>query len=163
MKARVFPAAAPALALAAASMLVAACGGGGTSSPGPSCGSPPPVPLSILFLSYPIPGATNVPDAIGEMVFAGSPNDYFGPTTVTVADAAKNQLPVGAYTAAPSPLPTPYAVPSGFANGPFVAVPVPAFSPATTYTVTYNYLDFGNTPPACRTQNSTTLGSFTTR
>lgn len=152
------------VALAALCAALVACGGGGSPSTAATCGPPPPVPIPLAFLSYPEPGATAVPDAIGDIVVVASVQDYFGPTSISLATSSNVPVPVGTYTSPPSPLPTPYAVPTGFQSPiPFLGVPVPAFSPATTYVVTYNFRDFGNTPPACRSQNSTTLGSFTTK
>lgn len=146
-----------------------ACGGGANvAAPAATCGPPPPVPVPFLVLSYPEPNATSVPDAFGTLLFVGFPfDDYFGPTNVTLTTLAGANVPVGAFTAPPSPLPSPYVVPSGFSstgvsNIPFVAAPVPMLSPSTIYNVTFTYADFGDTPPTCRTTQSESLGSFTT-
>lgn len=141
-----------------------ACGGGGVTAPAATCGPPPPVPAPFLALSYPEPNATNVPDAFGTLIFVGQTADYFGPSSVTLATAAAVNVPVGAFTAPPSPLPSPYAVPSGFSgNVPFVAAPIPTLSPSTTYSVTFNYADYSGIPPTCTSTYTNPLGSFTTQ
>ncbi len=152
-----------ALSVALATLVaLAACGGGSKAAP-PNCGPPPPVPLPVLFLVYPEPNALNVPDSIGEIVFVGQTSSFLGPGTVTVA-APSGNVPVGAFTTPPLPIPTPNATPAGISgNIPYVAVPVPTLSPATTYALTFSFPDFGGSPPTCRTTQTQSLGSFTTR
>lgn len=141
---------------------LAACGGGATQS-NPGCGFPPPVPVPWLTLAYPIPGATNVPPSIGIMLMAGEVNGFYGPDTVALASWA-GSVPIGTFTAAPSPLPTPYATPAGSSGDiPNVAVPLPTLSPATTYTASFTYTDWADNPPSCRTQITTKMGSFKTQ
>lgn len=141
-------------------------GSGGTVNSPPSsasCGSPPPVAIAELWLSYPEPGATSVPTDIGEIVFAGDDTNYFGPDTVNVSTPTQVSVPVGAFTAAPSPMPTPYATPAAQSGDvPYEAVPVPRLSPSTTYTVSYTYRDWANTPPSCTQSITQQLGTFTT-
>lgn len=128
----------------------------------PTCGQPPPVPVPFLSLIYPEPSATNVPDNVGVLVFQGVANDFFGPDSITLSSGSTT-VPAGAFTAPPSPLPTPHATPSGIPAS-FVAVPVPTLSPATTYNVTFNYTDFGESnPPSCTMMQTQNLGSFTTK
>lgn len=152
------------LFLAAAALAAGCGGGGGASDPAVvSCGSPPPVPIPQLWLSYPVPGSTAVPTTIGMMIFAGNPNGRFGTDTLAVTSATGN-LSVGSFTTPPSPLPTPYATPSNYSgNVPFVAVSLPTLAPATAYEVSYTYTDWSSMPPACTQKITQQLGSFTTR
>ena len=147
-------------ALLSGSALVA-CGGGGTvASRLATCGPPPPSAPPRLLLIYPVPGATEVPDALGEAVF-------LGPYSLVAVEISSSggSIPLGAPTVAPSPLPTPNAVPTNYGPGsaPFIAVPVPTLSPATTYTVNYAYQDYANNPPSCTAQVTLPLGAFTTK
>ena len=141
--------------------LAAGCDGGSTASALKSCGMPPPVPVPEMWLSYPEPNATGVPVNVGTIIFAGISSGYFGPNIVTVAGPS-GDVPVGAFTSPPSPLPSPLAVPSGW-GGPYVAAPVPTLSPQTTYNVSFTYVDWADKPPACRTDVTQALGSFTTQ
>ncbi|HEV3153717.1 MAG TPA: hypothetical protein VGZ02_07945 [Candidatus Baltobacteraceae bacterium] len=141
---------------------LAACAGTAATAPA-SCGFPPPVPIPELWLSYPEPGATNVPLNVGEVIFVGIPSGFFGPDTVAITSSGGTSIPVGAFTAPPSPLPSPYAIPTGFSgNIPFSAVPVPTLSPSTTYNVSFSYIDWAENPPSCRTHVTQQLGAFTT-
>ena len=144
--------------------ILAACGGaGGGPSPMVGCGLPPPSPHPQLWLVYPVPGATAVSDSIGALVFA----DIAGLTpqdSITVS-AAGTPVPVGAFTTAPSPLPSPRVTPGAEfgPNVPYIAVPIPTLSPATAYTVNYTFQDFASNPPSCTTTQTQTLGTFTTQ
>jgi hypothetical protein len=146
--------------------LLCACGGGvgadqPTSSPG--CGSPPPTTHPQLWLVYPMPNATSIPDNVGSAIFA----DIAGlqPQDSVTISSPMGQVPVGAFTSAPSPLPSPRVTPGNEfgANAPYVAVPLPTLSPATTYTVNYTYQDWADNPPSCTMMNTQTLGAFTTQ
>ena len=152
----------PALgALLVCSISLSACNAKVVGS-APTCGPPPPVPVPFLSLIYPEPSAPNVPDNVGVLVFQGFANDYFGPDSITLSSGTTT-VPAGAFTSPPSPLPTPHATPSGIPAS-FVAVPVPSLSPATTYNVTFNYTDFGESnPPSCTMMQTQNLGSFTTQ
>ncbi|MEO6991903.1 MAG: hypothetical protein ABI346_02350 [Candidatus Baltobacteraceae bacterium] len=148
-------------AVAAIALVLVACGSGPGSS---GCSSPPPVPIPELFLSYPEPGSPAVSVGIGEVIFVGNAGGLYAPDTVAIRGRSGANVPVGAFTAAPSPFPTPYAVPSGFSgNIPFVAVPIPTLSPGVTYDVSFSYTDWADAPPACRTTVTQSLGSFTTK
>jgi hypothetical protein len=145
--------------------VLVACGGGADpNSPiaTATCGPPPPSAPPSLFLVYPMPGATGVPDDIGIVVVAGVAGTSQDSVTLS---SAGGSVPVGAFTAAPSPLPTPHVTP-GAQFGPGVAysaVPVPTLSPATTYTVKNAYPDWADNPPSCTTTVTQTLGTFTTQ
>ena len=133
------------------------------SAPNP-CGMPPPVPNPSLQLVSPLPGSTSVSTGIGLLIFAGMPQGFYDTATVTMTASSGANVPVGAYTAAPSPSPTPYPVPSGWSgNVPYVAAPIPTLSPATTYTLSYTYLDFNGVPPSCTGPVTLPLGSFNTK
>jgi hypothetical protein len=126
-----------------------------------SCGLPPPYPVPEMSLAYPIPGSTNVPIRLGELIFEG---DHVGATLTVESPGAGNPLVLGTPTSAPSPLPTPYATPSGLSGAvPYFAVPVPTLSAATTYSVSYAYRTFANNPPACIKFATAELGEFTTQ
>lgn len=138
-------------------------GGNQLQTPAP-CGLPPPVPIAELWLSYPQPGATSVPLNIGEIVFAGADTGYFGSDTVSVSSSTQATVPVGAFTAAPSPMPTPFATPpNSSGNVPYEAVPIPTLSPSTTYNVSYTYRDWSSKPPSCTQKITEQLGAFTTQ
>jgi hypothetical protein len=116
-----------------------------------------------LFLSYPPPGSTNVSIDIGELIVAGQPYGFYDDAKINMAPGNNTSVPVGAYTAAPSPLPSPFATPSGFGGDvPYYAAPIPTLSPATAYTLTYTYTDFNGVPPSCTGPVTLQLGSFTT-
>ena len=135
----------------------------GAATPNP-CGMPPPVPNPFLDLVSPLPGATNVNTSIGLLIFAGMPQGFYDNAQVTMTASSGVNVPVGAYTAAPSPSPTPYPVPSGWGgNVPYVAAPIPTLSPATTYSLSYTYLDFNGVPPSCTGPVTLPLGSFSTK
>lgn len=153
-------------ASAALLALAAACGGAGTSgSPAlNSCGSPPPVPSPWLWLAYPESGSTQVSTTIGILVFAGMPQGFYGTAKVTMLSPSGQNVPVAPYTAAPSPIPAPYATPpNAGGNVPYSAAGIPTLSPSTTYTLTYTYTDFNGIPPTCTGPVSLPLGSFITR
>lgn len=141
--------------------IAAGCGGGTIATK--SCGFPPPVPIPAMFLSYPEPNATNVPVNVGIVIFGGVTSGFYGSNTVTVAGPS-GDVPVGAFTSAPSPLPSPHAVPSGWGGAiPYVAVSIPTLSPRATYNVSFTYIDWANNPPSCKTNVTQPLGSFTTQ
>jgi hypothetical protein len=150
------------LAVTAFGVLVACAGAGGTSST-MGCGSPPPTSPPQLWLVYPMPSATAISDSIGNLIFAdvgaGAQGTSIGLSTSGVS------VTVGAYTAAPSPLPSPRVTPGPKfgANAPYVAVPIPTLSAASTYTVTFTYPAWADNPPSCTTTETQTLGNFTTQ
>lgn len=134
----------------------------GSGTPSDSCGSPPPAPTPWLDLSYPISGSVNVSPSIGELIFFGLTNGYYGPAKVMLS-SQNGQVPVGSFTAPPSPLPSPHATPTGGNNLPYVAAPIPSLSPQTTYNVSYSYTDWANDPPSCTTEVTKPAGSFSTQ
>jgi hypothetical protein len=152
-----------AFAVTAAVAALAGCGGS-TAKPNPqaTCGPPPPVPLPVVDLVYPIPGASGVAPGIGLLVFYGFVELKPG-NSIQLSDAA-GTVPVGSVTAAPSPLPTPNATPTNDGNfQQFAAVPVPRLAPGTTYRVALHYLGYADDPPACQATFTLKLGSFRTR
>jgi hypothetical protein len=73
------------LALLTAACALSSCAGSATTGPTPtppSCGMPPPVPMTNFALAEPSPGATGVPDSTTTLIFAGTPFDFFGPPQV---------------------------------------------------------------------------------
>jgi len=127
-----------------------------------NCGLPIPTPPPTGQLVYPANGATNVSPAIGELIFQGSGlqnSEFFGPESVVMTSGSGAVVPVGAFSAPASPLPSPLPN-SGL---PYVAAPVPALAAATTYTLRLDYADWNNTPPSCVHTASLALGSFTTQ
>lgn len=139
--------------------LLAACGGGQTPSPQATCGPPPPIPDPFLALAYPAPNAVNVPLSIGMVVFAG----YSGGLKISMQSGSGANIPIGAPTAPPSPMPTPYATPANYGGEvPYFAVPIPSLSPATTYSLSYTYTGYTGVPPACVGPITHGLGVFAT-
>lgn len=125
---------------------------------------PPPVPEPFLSMASPPSGATNVSTTIGLLVFAGTPQGFYDTARVTMVSSSGLNVPVGAYTAAPSPSPTPYPVPTGWSgNVPYVAAPIPTLAPATTYTLSFTFTDWNGVPPSCTGPVTRSLGVFTTR
>lgn len=53
--------------------------------------------------------------------------------------------------------------PSAAPNASYVAVPLPALSPSTTYSVKYTYTDYNDVPPSCTGPRTQPLGSFMTQ
>jgi hypothetical protein len=139
-------------ALAACSGTPATCGRG----PGAPEGALQPVNLLAPRLAYPIPSATNVALALGDLVFSGDP------ATGLQLQSTIGPVPVGSPTAAPSPLPTPIAPPGPGAPLTYFALPIPTLSPSTTYSVTWTYLAPADNPPSCKASVTQNLGSFTT-
>lgn len=123
------------------------------------CGLPPPVPSPYLIMALPANGTTGVSTGIGQLILQGFTQSYFGSTTLAMTSASGAAVAIGTPTTTPSPLPSPLPSP----NGLFYAATVPVLSPATTYTLTFSYTDFGNNPPLCRTPVTVTLSNFTTR
>jgi hypothetical protein len=127
-------------------VVAAATACGGTSLP--TCS----VPVQPAFdMVSPAPGATNVPDNLSDIVFAG-----FGPTSGIKLVAGAQTIVLGTLEPAPTPTPTPQGALLEY----IAAVPTP-LSAATTYTVEYTYTVSGSD---CASFTSTpTLGSFTTQ
>jgi hypothetical protein len=94
------------------------------TSPGIAC---PALAEAAPRLIYPSPGATGVSTSLGEIIVTPP---YDGSFTLVAPGASP--LPIGPPGSVPSPAPT--ALPT---NESFVAVPVPALSPATAYVVVY--------------------------
>lgn len=144
--------------------LLAACGGGAVTQAqhvAPTCGPPPPSAAPNLQLVYPEPAATDVPASIAYLVISGDITTRYGTGVLSMQSSSGIAVPVGAYTAAPSPLPTPHATPAG--GGPYIAAALAALSPATTYSVKYAYTDYTGVPPSCIGSYAQPLGSFTTQ
>lgn len=127
------------------------------------CGPPPPIPASALWLVYPIPNATAVPQNIGDIVFADL--NGLGSADYVTVKSASGAVPIGEVTAAPSPLPSPRVTPGAEFGGnvTYVEVSVPTLASETTYTVKYSYTDWADNPPTCSTRLNRVLGSFTTQ
>lgn len=169
--------AAAAIGILSVVSVLSACGGGGvggvgnapptrtpTPAPAVTCPPPPTTPTPIPgWLAYPPNGSTNLAINIGEIIEQGA--DYgLGGLTVTVSSSSVN-LPLGTPTIAPSPYPTPFAMsPPEFINHtePYIAIPLPTLSPATTYTVSDVYTGWADNPPQCSAQYGQFMGSFAT-
>ena len=85
--------------------------------------------------------------------------DYLGAATLSMTSPFGTPVPVGAFTVAPSPLPSPLA--SG--SGAYLAAPLPTLAAATTYTLTFVYPDFNGLLPTCVGPVNRAIGSFTTQ
>lgn len=145
--------------------VLCSCGGGFLrSSPqaaatcGPPWTEPTPYPA---WLAYPPSGSTNVATTIGKFIEKGASP---GGLAIIVSSPSGN-LPLGTPTAAPSPYPTPFVTPppNDYVNGPYMAVPLPTLSPATTYTVSDQFMYWSNNPPQCEAPVTQFVGSFTTQ
>ena len=135
---------------AAVAVGVAAVGCGGNSQPS-GCGLLIPSPPE---LNYPLPGATGVPDAPGELIV--SPNLLSGTYSLIGGGAT---VALGApSTALPNPLPTPNDAPSEPPNEPLYVFPIGTLRASTTYRV---YFD-SQSPSVCGVSTTGTIGSFTT-
>ncbi len=121
----------------------AACSGNGAALP------PCALPLQPVFAMIdPSPGATGVPDNLGEIVFEG-----FGPSRVTLTGGTQTI----ALTLVPAPTPTP--TPQGALPQSIAALSTP-LSASTNYTASYTVTISGS---ACASQSYTAdAGSFTT-
>ena len=78
----------------------------------------------------------------------------------------QGNVPVGAPTVAPSPYPSPFATPPpdfALSRMPYIAVPLPTLSPATTYAVYDYYTDWADNPPLCSAQYVQPVGTFSTQ
>lgn len=150
-----------ACALATSAVAFVACGGGGSSNinptPGPTCS-----PNTTVQMIYPIPGATGVPDAPQQIVFAvGTPLPSIW--NLYISNAANAQGTVSGYTGAgfqtitAAQVPSPAATPS-FANPVYQSVTLsgPLAPAATTWWIWVND-SAGNCTPLGP------VGSFTTQ
>jgi hypothetical protein len=123
--------------------VVLAFGTGCSSSSSPGVAPTPPgvcpaIAIAAPQLAYPIPGATGVPTAPGDLVFYGSlPGTFAG----TLRSSTSGTLALGPFGAAPSPLPSPLATPdtdSGSVSPrPLAGVPYPQLAAGTTYTISF--------------------------
>lgn len=141
-------------------LLAAACNSGSVHATA-TCGPPPPTAAPLNFLVYPQPGATNVPDDLGVLVVTND-GGLVSSTSLQISSKTAN-VPLGAATSVPSPLPTPNAIGTGAEYMTLVAVPLPKLSPATAYAVSYRYDIYPASEPQCARFASSPIGSFTTR
>jgi hypothetical protein len=114
--------------------------------------------LSPPVLAYPIPNATDVPDAPGELLLSGVSDGGY-----TLVPASGPIISAGQAHAAPSPLPSPidpnYGPP--YAEPPYTAVTIPPLAPAMTYSVVFTRA--ATAGPCGQPELNDALGSFTTR
>lgn len=143
--------------LGAAAIVSACSNNSATPQKAPSCGFPPPVPMTNFTLAVPSPGATNVPDNLSTLIFEGSPWNFFGPPQVTLASGAGSSAPLTVFSPVPSPPPTPLT------GGSYVSATIAPLTSHTAYTVNYTYWDFSSNYPICKAQTTISLGTFTTQ
>lgn len=149
------------LAWSATFAALTACGGEASTHTSLACGSPPPVAIAELWLSYPGPGTTAVPRSIGNVIFAYA-GDPFRSDTVMITSSA-GSIQTGALSPASSPPPVPHATPANYTGSvSYLTVSIPTLAANTTYTVRYTYTDFADNPPTCQTRITQTLGTFST-
>ena len=110
------------------------------------------VAMPAIGLAYPIPGATNVPDDIGAIV-------YFGFPEALELQSSSQTIATG-MIAAPTPLPSPIASLPPY-GGSYLARSVTGLMPETIYRVGYQY-DTTSGCPTMATSNFIVIGSFTT-
>lgn len=141
------------IAVAGAACALAACNSGNSNStPGP-CGTPPGVAQTVLV--YPAPGATGVPDSIGNII-VGSTSAIPNTWGLTVINALAQGGNGAAFISAPTPFPTPNQTP-GFANPVYQSSSVAGLVTAgSTIAVFFNNLGSNCLP-------STQIGTFTTQ
>lgn len=130
-----------------------ACGGGTATphpTPAPCPEFPIPAPPDLL---YPMPNATGVPDGNFTLVVGYG---TFPPPPAEIAPAnGGTAVAAGAWSAPPSPMPSPAATPRSSSETLYGA-PVPALASHTTFEVDVTV----GTPPCQQTE---TAGSFTTQ
>ena len=122
----------------------------------PTCagGCPTLYPIALVF---PVPGATGVPDAFGQVLVRGG-FTLNGSASVSLGPAAGPFVPV-TISAPSTPLPSPIATPASVSGYPLAGASVPVLSPHTTYTVDFTQAGIS---PGCG-PTSIFLGSFTTQ
>jgi hypothetical protein len=109
---------------------------------------------------YPVPGATNVPDSLSTLVFAGQPlSGPSGSPSIELSVGDTQLATISAFGAAPSPLPSPAVSP--LPAGPYESISIPSLSPHTTYSVTYQYTFPGS--GECAGTVNMPMGNFTTQ
>jgi hypothetical protein len=130
-------------------MVAAATACSGTNLPACSFGYPGPIGPPIFYMVSPSPGATNVPDNLSSIAFAG-----FGPNDLMLTGGSQSI----ALKLEPAPTPTP--TPEG-ALPQSVAALSTVLSASTTYTAKYNVtLSYSG----CTSHTYTiAVGSFTTQ
>ncbi|HTZ55544.1 MAG TPA: hypothetical protein VMB20_10820 [Candidatus Acidoferrum sp.] len=145
--------------LATSAVAFAACGGGGNTitnpTPGPTC-----APGTTVQMIYPIPGATGVPDAPQQIVFAVGTalpniwNAYL--SNASSGNGTVNGYTAGVQTITAAQVPSPSATPS-FANPVYQSVTLSGSLAPPTGTTWYVWINdtAGNCTPLGP------LGSFT--
>ena len=98
--------------LAATFAGLTACGGSGS---GPSAPQPPCAPSGAVTLVYPAPNATAIPDNVSGIVFASQAGVAASSQALLLPANTSGYFGFNVIVAAPSPLPSPYLLPS-FAN-----------------------------------------------
>lgn len=123
------------------------------------CGGPPPNNKPVVpQLLYPVPGITNVPDNARTMVVAYSLSPASA-APIVLTPKGGHAIQLGGMRSPPNPLPTPIA--TELVRGtPRYGVALPALTPSTTYTASYQ-----NTSSYCGRSavNAYKMGSFKTR
>jgi hypothetical protein len=107
---------------------LAACSGGSSSPSGRVCPLPTGATPQLL---YPVPGATQVPDAVGILIYQG-----YTESTVTLVNGIL--APVATTpTSVPTTLPSPIATPSNPNGTTTYAVSFPTLAAASLYSTLY--------------------------
>jgi hypothetical protein len=143
--------------LALCALTFAACGGNGNTftnpTPGPTCS-----PNTTVQLIYPIPGATGVPDAPQQIVFAvATPLPSIWDAYIAPSSTGSNGgYTSGLQTIPATSIPSPHATPS-FANAVYQSVTIGGSLAPPTGTTWYVWINdtAGNCAPLGP------LGSFT--
>jgi hypothetical protein len=136
--------------LAACAALLAGCGNSGTTAAPPLCST------GNVVLVYPAPNATAIPDNFPGIVFGASTSFSTTAQALLVQSGSTTPIALGAVGVAPTPLPTPNAIPTfgtptyaeSAANGFILAA-------TTVYSVYYNDYSSSCTPAL--------VGSFTSK
>lgn len=139
---------------------LSACGGGLKGVVNNAvCNFSTPLPTAVPQMSYPIPGALQVPDNAPAMVVGFSGNPVLAGTISIQANGGPVSA-LGPMGAAPKVMPTPFApIQTGSVA---YGVTMPTLKAHTAYGVTYRYL---TSISACGSNNTQTaiLGGFVTQ
>jgi hypothetical protein len=143
------------LIVAAFTIALAACSGNNS----PLCTTVPLQNIATPQLVYPVPGYKKVPDSAPAMVVAYTASPLLA-QTITIKPDNQGAVSLGAFGAAPKPLPTPY-VQHPTNGGTLYGVTMPKLEAHTHYTVAYKYVSSAG---LCgqSTESSIPMGDFTT-
>ena len=146
--------------LAIVSFAVAGCNSGGnTSVPVVQCTLP--TANTVVSLVYPVPGATSVPDNIGNVIIATNvalPSNW---QVILLPPQGLGILGGLLTTTLPSPLPSPNAVPTPAASASPLILQASSFGQSGVYPATNFQVGLNNTASNCNSYPI--IGTFTSQ